>query len=158
MKNKRLGVGIMLINSDKKVFVGKRVDTPFFQGNTMGWQMPQGGIDLGETPQQAAMRELKEEVGTDKAEILAETKDWLEYDLPEELQKKLWSGHYDSVKQKWFLMHFLGTDSDININETNHPEFSAWRWAEPETLVDLIIDFKKDTYEKVLREFVPFLY
>ncbi len=158
MKNARLGVGIMLINSHKNVFVGQRTDIPSSQGKATGWQMPQGGIDFDETPQQAAMRELKEETGVYKAEIIAEVPNWLEYKLPEDLQKNLWQGHYHSVKQKWFLMRFLGIDADINLEETDHPEFSAWQWTSPENLEELIVPFKKQVYRAVVKEFEPFLH
>jgi putative (di)nucleoside polyphosphate hydrolase len=146
----RRGVGIMLLDRRSWVFVGNRIDTPG------SWQMPQGGIDPGETPRQAALRELHEEVGTDKAEILAETAEWLRYDLPEELFDKVWGGGYRGQEQKWFAMRFLGSDGDINI-AAHEPEFDAWRWLPPAELPRVIVPFKRPLYLAVLREFAPFL-
>ena len=147
----RPNVGIMLINADKKVFVAQRIDTP-----GPSWQMPQGGIDEGEDPVKAAFRELHEEIGTAQAELIAEAPQWLTYDLPVNLQEKLWGGGYIGQTQKWFLMRFLGTDADININ-TAHPEFSTWKWVEPQRLPELAIDFKRKTYEDVVRIFHQYL-
>jgi putative (di)nucleoside polyphosphate hydrolase len=147
----RRNVGIMLINRDGLIFVGSRVDMP-----SDAWQMPQGGIDAGETPAQAAMRELHEEVGTDKAEIVAESAGWLSYDLPPKLQRKLWRGRWRGQSQKWFAMRFTGTDRDIDI-ATKHPEFGAWRWVEPGQIVDLIVPFKRALYRAVLQEFAGLL-
>jgi putative (di)nucleoside polyphosphate hydrolase len=143
-KQYRPNVGIMLLNHDGQVFVAQRIDTP-----GSAWQMPQGGIDDGETPSQAVIRELKEEIGTDHVEIIIEAQDWLSYDLPIYLQNKLWGGHYIGQKQKWFLMRFLGQDQDINL-QTEHPEFSDWKWVSPDQLPSLAIDFKKKIYEEVL--------
>lgn len=143
----RLGVGIMLMNRQRQVFVAKRLDMI-----SEAWQMPQGGIDAGETPAVAAMRELLEETGTDKASILAESKDWYSYDLPDSLVAKIWGGKYRGQKQKWFLMQFTGTDADINI-ETEHPEFSEWKWVEAQTLPDIIVPFKKQLYADLVKEF-----
>lgn len=141
--------GIMLVNRESKVFVARRIDTP---GDA--WQMPQGGIDEGEDPRQAALRELHEEIGTDKAEIVAETAGWLLYDLPDHLVGKVWKGRYRGQKQKWFLMRFTGRDEDINI-ATAHPEFDAWQWAPLERVPDLIVPFKRRVYEQVVAEFAP---
>lgn len=143
--------GIMLMNQDGLVFVARRIDTP---GDA--WQMPQGGIDEGEDPRAAAARELVEEVGTGAAEIVAETKDWLRYDLPDDLVGKLWGGRYRGQMQKWFLMRFTGQDSDIDI-ATAHPEFDAWRWVPLGEVPQLIVPFKKPLYEQVCREFAPFV-
>lgn len=143
----RLGVGILLLNSRREVFVAKRIDT-----QAEAWQMPQGGIDKGETPGEAALRELREETGTDKAKILAESADWYTYDLPEVLVPQVWGGKYRGQKQKWFAMRFTGTDADIDIN-TEHPEFSEWQWAPPATLPDLIVPFKRQLYTQLLVEF-----
>ncbi len=140
-------VGIMLINPAGLVFVGQRIDNL-----VEAWQMPQGGIDEGEDPQTAAMRELGEEIGTEKAEIIAESAGWLNYDLPVELIPKVWKGRYRGQRQKWFAMRFLGTDADINI-ETSHPEFAAWRWVEHHQLPDLIVPFKRDLYQEIVAEF-----
>ncbi|MDD3444326.1 MAG: RNA pyrophosphohydrolase, partial [Zavarzinia sp.] len=116
--------------------------------------MPQGGIDEGEEPQTAALRELGEEIGTEKAEIIAESTDWLTYDLPAELVPQVWKGRYRGQRQKWYAMRFLGTDADIDI-ATKHPEFAAWRWVEHQTLPDLIVPFKRSLYEAVVAEFAP---
>ncbi|MEE9251520.1 MAG: RNA pyrophosphohydrolase [Alphaproteobacteria bacterium] len=143
----RPGVGLMLLNARGLVFVARRIDMP-----SAAWQMPQGGIDEGETPKQAAMRELREEVGTDKAEIIAESKGWLSYDLSEELLPWLWGGKYRGQTQKWFALRFTGTDDDINIDTAN-PEFLDWKWVEVETLADLIVPFKRKLYEGLVAEF-----
>jgi len=141
----RRGVGIMLLNHDHKVFVGQRIDS---QGEA--WQMPQGGIEEDEEPRDAAFRELREEIGTDKAEIVAESKAWLRYDLPPELRKR-WNDRWRGQQQKWFVMRFGGTDADINI-ATEHPEFSAWKWVAVEHLPDLIVSFKHQLYVDLLQE------
>lgn len=144
-------VGMMLLNRADQVFVAKRIDMV-----TEAWQMPQGGVDDGEDLRQAALRELEEEIGTNKVEILAESHEWLHYDLPEDLIPKVWGGKFRGQTQKWFLMRFTGDDSDINIL-TEHPEFSEWRWAKPEALPELIVPFKRPLYEDVLKEFLPYL-
>ncbi len=143
----RDGVGIMLINCDGRVFVAKRIDTI-----SEAWQMPQGGIDPGESPLISAVRELKEETGTDKAALLAECRDWLTYDLPDELIPKIWGGKYRGQKQKWFAMRFTGTDADINI-ATEHPEFSEWQWLDMDKLPDIIVPFKRVLYQRLVEEF-----
>lgn len=142
-------VGIMLLNARGQAFVARRIDMP-----SEAWQMPQGGIDVGETPLQAALRELREEIGTDKAEVLAESEHWLDYDLPEELIGKLWGGRYRGQTQKWFVMRFTGTDSDINI-ATEEPEFLDWKWADLDRLPSLIVPFKRRLYEQLVAEFAP---
>lgn len=147
----RPGVGIMLINREHKVFVAQRIDSP-----VPAWQMPQGGINEGEAPRDAALRELGEEIGTRKAEIIGESRGWLTYDLPQDLVPKVWSGRYRGQSQKWFLLRFLGGDGDIRI-DTAAPEFSAWRWAAPETLAEIIIPFKQQLYREILAEFAPLL-
>jgi putative (di)nucleoside polyphosphate hydrolase len=144
----RLAVGIMLLNRDREVFVGRRVDMPVMPA----WQMPQGGIDPGETPRQAAMRELEEEVGTAKAEILGESRGWLKYDLPIDLAAGIWGGRYRGQKQIWFVMRFTGSDADINL-ATEHREFDAWQWVAPKRLPDLIVPFKRQLYIDILAEF-----
>ncbi len=149
----RPAVGIMLLNPEGNVFVGRRIDMP---AGLAAWQMPQGGIDPGETPRQAAIREVKEEVGTDKAEILAESRGWLQYDVPEELWKQfggMWGGRYRGQRQKWFAMRFTGADADIDPAATEHPEFDAWEWVMPGRLPDLIVPFKRRLYLDVLAEF-----
>jgi putative (di)nucleoside polyphosphate hydrolase len=149
----RAAVGIMLLNREGRVFVGRRIDMP---AGLAAWQMPQGGIDPGESPRQAALRELKEEVGTDNAEILAESSGWLHYDLPKELRAQLggmWGGRYRGQRQKWFAMRFTGEDSDIDPAATEHPEFDAWEWVASERLPELIVTFKRQLYLDVLAEF-----
>ena len=144
----RRAVGIMLLNGQGEVFVARRIDMP----TMAAWQMPQGGIDPGETPRQAALRELKEEIGTDKAEILGKSRTWLKYDVPIELRGGIWGGRYRGQQQKWFVMRFTGSDEDINI-ATEHPEFDAWQWVAPERLPDLIVSFKRQLYLDILAEF-----
>jgi putative (di)nucleoside polyphosphate hydrolase len=141
--------GIMLVNSIGYVFVGQRLDSA-----VEAWQMPQGGIDPDEDPELAAYRELGEETGIAPhlAEIIARTTGEHLYDLPPEMMGKLWDGRYRGQSQIWFLMSFLGEDPDVNI-ETDEPEFKAWRWTPPSTLVDLVVPFKRDLYANVLAEF-----
>ncbi len=142
--------GIMLANKDGKVFVGQRLDNRASEA----WQMPQGGIDDGEDPQDAAIRELFEETGIAPhlIDIIAQSREEHFYDLPEELIGKLWKGKYRGQRQIWFLMRFKGDDSDINI-ETAHPEFSEWQWISPDQLPQLIVPFKKRLYEAIVAEF-----
>lgn len=147
----RLGVGMMIINDKNQVFVGKRVDAKLH-----AWQMPQGGIHLGETPSKAALREMKEEIGSSSGYIIAESKNWYSYDIPKFLIPKLWDGNYKGQKQKWFLIKFTGSDEDINI-ATDHQEFLEWRWADIQQLYDIIIPFKKKLYKAVLDEFIPLI-
>ena len=146
-------VGLMLINDNKNVFTGKRLD--FI---STAWQMPQGGIDEGEDVLNAAFRELREEtsITQDSVELLAVSDHWFSYDLPIELVSKLWNGVYRGQKQKWFLMKFVGNESDINLN-TEIPEFSCWRWSTKQQLIDSIVPFKKDLYQKVIKEFQLFV-
>jgi putative (di)nucleoside polyphosphate hydrolase len=144
----RAGVGIMLMNRAGWIFVGRRIDLP----DSPAWQMPQGGIDSDESPRAAALRELKEEIGTDKAAILAESREWRQYDIPAEIAGRLWSGRYRGQRQKWFAMRFVGTDADIDL-ATSHPEFDAWRWVAPDALPLLIVPFKRPLYLDVLAEF-----
>lgn len=143
----RLGVGIMLLNHDNKVFVGRRIDT-----SGEHWQMPQGGIDDGESPKEACLRELAEETGTDKARIIAESIDWLTYDLPPELSQRVWGGGYRGQRQKWFAMSFTGRDEDIRL-DAHQPEFDAWKWLDPQDLPRYIVPFKRQLYLDVLAEF-----
>ncbi len=140
-------VGIMLLNSHNEVFVGQRIDM-----RTEAWQMPQGGIDPGEEPLATAFRELKEEVGTDKARLLAESSEWMSYDLPPDLIPVVWGGKYRGQRQKWFAMRFEGVDTDIDI-ATEHQEFHTWRWVKPHDLPVLIVPFKRKLYAQVLEEF-----
>ncbi len=143
----RLGVGVMLLNRRNQVFVARRIDM-----TDEAWQMPQGGIDPGEDPEETAFRELKEEIGTNNAEILAQSEGWLRYELPEEMRAKVWKGRYKGQVQKWFAMRFLGEDGEIDL-DTHHPEFNAWRWAEADQVPVLIVPFKRALYVDVLREF-----
>jgi putative (di)nucleoside polyphosphate hydrolase len=142
-------VGMMICNLEGRIFAGQRLDS-----NMDAWQMPQGGIEKGEEPRDAALRELEEETGIPETavEILAETSDWIPYELPHHLVPKLWNGKYRGQKQRWFLMRFLGDDALINI-KTKDPEFSRWCWLRPEELLSRIVPFKRDTYEHVIREF-----
>ena len=142
-------VGVMLVNAEGHVFVGQRIDN-----EAPAWQMPQGGVDKGEEPERAALRELWEETGVLPALVTveAETRDWVAYDLPLDLVPNIWGGKYRGQKQKWFLLRFQGQDRDINI-ATQHPEFSEWRWLPPKDLVDNIVPFKREVYRKVLAEF-----
>lgn len=143
----------MLRNTDGLIFVGQRLDS-----SSDAWQMPQGGIDKGEEPLTAALRELGEEAGIAPhlVEVVATSADQHLYDLPDTLIGKMWGGRYRGQSQHWFLFHFLGDDSDIDIT-TEHQEFRAWRWARPDELVDLIVPFKRELYANVLREFAPYL-
>jgi putative (di)nucleoside polyphosphate hydrolase len=142
-------VGVMLLNRAGQVFVGQRLDTTL-----EAWQMPQGGIDPGEEPLTTAIRELDEETGitADNVELIAEAPGEFRYDLPPELIGKVWKGRYRGQVQRWFLFRFTGTDADIRI-ATAHPEFRAWRWADPEDLPALIVPFKRDLYREVLSAF-----
>ena len=145
----RLNVGIMLINHDGLVFVGQRRDN-----HSDAWQMPQGGIDDGENPKEAALRELHEETGipANLVQVLEVSENWISYDLPKDLISQLWGGRFRGQKQKWYLMRFLGSDAEVNI-QTETPEFSAWKWIPPDALVENIFPFKKSAYQKVLSEF-----
>jgi putative (di)nucleoside polyphosphate hydrolase len=142
-------VGLVVLNRAGLIFAGQRLD-----GMYDAWQMPQGGIDPGETPREAAFRELTEETGItpDKAEFLRESAAWLDYDVPRELVAKLWGGRFRGQTQRWIALRFLGVDADVNI-ATDHPEFRRWTWMAPDRLIDSIVPFKRDTYARVLDEF-----
>lgn len=146
----RLGVGIVLLDSQRRVFLAQRIDTP-----SDSWQMPQGGMHKGEAPRDAAARELFEETAVRSWRFLAESQEWLHYDFPPELRAKLWRGRYRGQRQKWFALLFTGQDTDIQLDGP-HPEFSAWRWSDPMTLVDHAIEFKKPLYRKIQSEFAPY--
>jgi putative (di)nucleoside polyphosphate hydrolase len=143
----RPGVGIVLFNRDGRVFVGRRIDT-----DHEAWQMPQGGIDRDESPRDAALREVREELGTDKVEIIGEAPDLLHYDLPAHLVGTAWGGEWRGQSQRWFAMRFLGEDADIDL-ATDHPEFSDWRWAALEDLPALVVAFKREVYARVASHF-----
>lgn len=143
----RPSVGLIILNKKHEVFVGRRIDSKL-----EAWQMPQGGIDDGETPTEAALREMKEEIGTNNATIIAESKQWYKYDLPIYLISKLWNGKYRGQRQKWFILNFLGEDSEININY-HDAEFTEWKWIKIEELAQITISFKKNLYLSVIEEF-----
>lgn len=143
-------VGVILFNTDGLVFVGERIDTPG------AWQMPQGGIDEGEDIERAAFREMREEIGTDKADIIKVAERTLKYDLPGELGpegRNLWNGKYRGQEQTWIAMRFIGEDSDIDLNADERPEFSDWQWVKLEETIDLIIPFKRDVYIELIEMF-----
>ena len=144
----RLGVGLVIFQSDKKIFTGRRLD------NTSAWQMPQGGMDENEVPLETAYREMFEETGIskDKVSLVGITKKWYRYDLPSEIQSRFWGGKYRGQSQKWFLFEFIGEDTDINIS-TKTPEFCEWRWSSIDDLIEKIVPFKMELYKKVLKEF-----
>ena len=145
----RPAVGVMLINGDGKVFVAQRLDS-----SLEAWQMPQGGLDEGEDPEAGAFRELEEETGIapDKVELVARCPVELTYDLPDDLIGKLWRGKWRGQRQTWFLMRFLGTDEDVDL-QTADPEFRAWKWADPDELPAMIVPFKRKLYEDVIAAF-----
>jgi len=147
-KKYRRCVGIMIINKEKKILVGKRIDHP-----SGFWQMPQGGIDENENPEEAVRREMMEEIGTNKAELIKVSSQWINYNIPLETLKTLpWGNKYIGQSQKWFVFKFTGQDSDINV-DTKNPEFSEWKWAKMDSIIDNIVPFKRDVYSKILEEF-----
>ena len=146
-------VGLMLLDARGHIFAGQRIDNPM-----NAWQMPQGGIDRGEDPRTAALRELREETGIppERVTILRESADWHRYDLPAHLVPRLWGGRYRGQAQRWFAMRFDGRDDEIDI-ETEEPEFRTWAWMAPDELLNCIVPFKRDTYAKVFDEFADLL-
>lgn len=146
----RPNVGVMVLNRDGLMFTARRKDTPD------AWQMPQGGIDKGETAREAALRELKEEIGTNNVEILAVSRGIHRYDLPPDLVGRVWGGKWRGQEQTWFLVRLLGDDSEIDI-DTKHPEFDAWRWSDADDLLKWIVPFKRPVYEAVLAEFASLI-
>ncbi|XP_031248010.1 nudix hydrolase 26, chloroplastic-like [Pistacia vera] len=152
----RRNVGICLINSSKKIFAASRLDIPD------SWQMPQGGIDEGEDPKVAAIRELREETGISSAEVLAETPHWLTYDFPPDVREKLkhqWGSDWKGQAQKWFLLKFTGKEEEINLlgDGNEKPEFGQWSWMSPEQVIEQAVDFKKPVYKEVFTVFTPYL-
>ena len=146
-------VGLVLLNRDGLVFAGQRIDNP-----EDAWQMPQGGIDEGESPREAALRELGEETGIDRSDVrlLRESAVWLPYDLPASLVPRLWGGRFRGQRQRWFALRFVGPDDSVNI-ETDTPEFRNWAWMHHDELIDRIVPFKRDTYARVFQEFADLL-
>jgi putative (di)nucleoside polyphosphate hydrolase len=149
----RNGVGIMLINDDKKIFVGKRIDN-----QSDAWQMPQGGIDAGEDEDFAMFRELQEETGINEklVHIIKKSENYFYYNLPYKLQKKFWGGKYLGQKQRWYLLKYIGDDSMINI-KLIEPEFSEWKWVEKDELLKLIVNFKRELYKNIISEFKNYI-
>ena len=145
----RLGVGVVLLNNENKVFVGKRIDNQ--EGNY--WQMPQGGIDKNEIPEEAVWREMMEEIGTNNAKLIKSSKQWINYTIPKDTLATLpWGKKYIGQTQKWFAFEFVGVDSEINVG-TDNPEFSEWKWSNHNLLVENIVPFKRMVYSKILEEF-----
>ena len=142
----RLGVGIVLLNSDNKVFVGKRIDNP-----VNFWQLPQGGVDKNEDLLYAANRELKEETSIESVKLIKEIDDWLTYELPKNLLGKIWKGKYKGQKQKWFIMRFIGSEEEINI-KTKNAEFKDWKWIDINQLLNVVVSFKLDVYKSLVKE------
>ena len=147
----RIGVGAIVLNSENKIFVGKRADNPIDK-----WQMPQGGVDKGENFISAMKRELKEETSIQNIKILKQIDQWFEYELPKNLLGIIWKGKFRGQKQKWFIVRFIGNESEINL-KTKHPEFIEWKWIEVDDLTKVIVDFKKDVYKKLVVELKKFI-
>jgi putative (di)nucleoside polyphosphate hydrolase len=146
----RRNVGVMLVNAQGHVFVGQRIDS-----ESAAWQMPQGGIDRGEDPRAAALRELQEETGVtpDLVTVEAETAGWIAYDLPHDIVPRIWKGRYKGQEQKWFLLRFHGTDDQVRLDADDHQEFSEWRWLPPDEVVAQIVPFKRAVYAEVVQRF-----
>lgn len=152
----RRNVGAVLFNSDGLVFVARRADLPNAEGPANGWQLPQGGIDGDEDPRTAVLRELEEEIGTSRADVIGEHPEWLTYDLPPELIGVAWRGRYRGQRQRWFALRFTGEDSDIRLDLDPHPEFDAWRWVGLTELPALAVPFKRAIYQTLVKSFAPF--
>lgn len=149
-------VGLMVLDRDGRVWIGRRSDAPIAESPDGWWQMPQGGIDDGETPAEAALRELREETGMRSGTIIAESRQWHDYDLPASLLGKAWGGRFRGQTQKWFAIRFTGDDSEIDIAPPGHAqEFDTWRWAPFDEVLGLVVPFKRGVYAKVLAEFRP---
>ncbi len=151
----RPNVGAVLFNQAGLVLIARRADMPNAEGYAGGWQLPQGGVDEGEDLRVAVLRELAEEIGTNKAEIIAEHPEWLTYDFPPELQRMRMAQKYRGQRQRWFALRFTGVDGDIKLDADPHPEFDAWRWARIEELPALAVSFKRAIYEELVRVFGP---
>lgn len=151
----RPNVGAVLFNREGKVWVGRRAPTPDTPHLAGAWQLPQGGIDPGEAPEEAVLRELAEEIGTDRVEIIAAHPEWLTYDLPPELLGRALGGRYRGQRQKWFALRFTGRDEDFRLDAHHPPEFDAWRWVPIEELPHLAVPFKREVYEVIARDFAP---
>jgi putative (di)nucleoside polyphosphate hydrolase len=148
--------GMMVLNREGRVFIGRRIDGPEHVDAVHAWQMPQGGVDEGEDPYPAALRELYEETGIRSVEKIGEIADWLYYDIPREIVGQAWKGKYRGQKQKWYAFRFTGKESEIDIAHAGHghePEFVEWRWEKMENLPDIIIPFKRKVYERVVAAF-----
>lgn len=152
----RANVGSVLFNRDGLVFVARRADLPNAEGAASGWQLPQGGIDRDEDPRTAVLRELSEEIGTDRATIIGEHPDWLTYDLPPHLIGIALQGRYRGQRQRWFALRFDGEDSDIRLDLDPHPEFDAWRWVALRDVPALAVDFKRAIYDVLATSFARF--
>src|SRR5579875_3274745 len=152
----RPNVGAVLFNREGRIFVARRADFQNAEGPAGGWQLPQGGIDAAEDPRVAIFRELGEEIGTEKAEIIGEHPEWLQYDLPPHLIGKALGGKYRGQRQRWFALRFTGADSDIRLDLDPHPEFDAWRWDDLARLPSLAVGFKRDIYAVLATSFARF--
>lgn len=146
----RDGVGAVIFNRQGLVWVGRRIDTPG------AWQMPQGGIDAGESPRAAVLREVAEEIGTDRVDILGEAPGWLAYDFPADIAGRAWGGRFRGQRQKWFALRFHGSDADIDLAAHGEPEFDSWKWVPLDSLPDAIVEFKRPLYRTLVAAFGPF--